>query len=205
VTDTAYAGPAEDVPGATVPIPVPQDVPPGVPGFAPGDVPGFAPGGVPRGGEDGGGEDEGWGTDLGWIGADHWDPEPAGGSQPPDAAGGRGAGLAGWLAGSEMLGGGPGGLLDKLARPDPDSIRGHLAHVAGHPRMPAGKWAAAAFVAGHLLLTGPLKITGETLTAAGNAFIYAGERISLSGDRAASAIVVYLAAVTAIILILAFA
>ena len=103
------------------------------------------------------------------------------------------------------MGGGPGGLLAELASPSPESMRQHWQHVTGHPVRPEGLWAGRAFVAGHLVVTGPAKLTGKALTAIGTALVFAGTRVDWSGDRFARIATGIAVAVALAVIFLAFA
>lgn len=168
---------------AVAPEPVSPPVAPGVsPGVARPDAPAVSPvvGVVVSPDEDGGGEP---GNDDPLHGVGRWTPAA---DDPPARTPGSGPGLRELrtaVAGSELLGGGPGGLLAELADPHPETMRQHWEHVTGHPWRPEDKWSGAAFVAGHLAVTGTTKAAGKTLIAVGTAFTFAGERVDWSGDR----------------------
>jgi hypothetical protein len=59
------------------------------------------------------------------------------------------------------------------------------------------------FVAGHLAVTGPLKLTGKAMAATGNALTFTGTRADRAGDHFASAVIfiVLAAALAAIVVI----
>jgi hypothetical protein len=119
--------------------------------------------------------------DLGWLGTD-WNDSPPGEPDPP-VAGPALRRLAALFRSSELLGGGPGGLLAELAGPHPETMRQHLEHVGSHRLRPAGTAASAAFAAGHLIVTSPVKGTGKLLVLAGTVLIHAGMRLDWLGDR----------------------
>ena len=137
--------------------------------------------------------------------------------EPPARTAGPGLrGLRAAMAGSELLGGGPGGLLAELADPHPETMRQHWAHVTGHPRRPEDRWGGAAFVAGHVAVTGPTKATGKSMvatgaaiaaagTAIGNALIFAGMRVDWAGDRFVRNVTPVIIAVALIVIFLVFA
>jgi hypothetical protein len=127
-----------------------------------------------------------------------WVDEPAH-DRAAAVAGPALAWLMALLRSSELLGGGPGGLLAELASPHPETMRHHLRHVDGHQLRPAGTAASAAFAGGHLMVTGPVKGTGKLLVLAGTILIHAGTRLDWLGDRFAR-----VAAVAGIITVLAF-
>ena len=157
----------------------------------------------------GNGEDDGEGNgDLGWLGTSEWVTAPAG---PAPRRDGPGPGLRlrghlGALAGSEAVGGGPGGLLAELSSPSPESMRRHWEHVIAHPALEKidGPWAGRAFVAGHLAVTAPAKLTGKALVLAGEALVFAGTRIDWAGDRFARIFTVLAITGVLAIIILAF-
>jgi hypothetical protein len=145
------------------------------------------------------------GNDGPLRGVGRWTPAA---DDPPARPAGPGPGLRGLraaVAGSELLGGGPGGLLAELADPHPETMRQHWAHVTGHPLRPEDRWGGAAFVAGHLAVTGPTKATGKTLVAIGTAFIFAGMRMDWAGDRFVRNVTPVIIAVTLILIVLVFA
>jgi hypothetical protein len=120
--------------------------------------------------------------DLGWTGTGQWDEVPPDEPEPP-LAGPALRWLASLLRESELLGGGPGGLLGELADPHPETIRAHRRHVTTHPARPAAPATAAAFTTGHLAVTFPVKATGKALTLAGLVLTAAGTRLDWLGDR----------------------
>ena len=152
---------------------------------------------------DGAGPVTPWGDDpAGPLGIGQWDEAPAG--PGPD----RDVGLASVIArlaalskGSPLLGGSS--LAAELADPRPGTWGQHWHHVTRHPDLPEGTWAAAVFVAGHLAVTGPLKLTGKAMTATGNALTWTGKRADRASDHFASAVifVVLAAAIIAVIVI----
>lgn len=136
------------------------------------------------------------------LGIGEWDEAPDG----PEAD--RDGGLAAVIArlsalskGSPLLGGSA--LAAELADPRPDTLAGHWRHVTRHPARPEGTRAGAGFVAGHLAVTGPLKLTGKAMTATGNVLTWTGTRADRAGDHFASAVIfiVLAAALVAIIVI----
>ena len=60
----------------------------------------------------------------------------------------------------------------------------HWRHVAGHPARPAAPLKGAGWAAGHLSVTGTLKLTAKTITAAGQAMTAAGHATTWAGKRA---------------------
>lgn len=103
--------------------------------------------------------------------------------------------------GSPLLGGSA--LAAELADPRPDTLKGHWRHVTRHPARPAGTWAGAGFTAGHLTVTGPLKLTGKAMTVTGHVLTWTGTRADRAGDHFTSAVIfiVLAAALIAIIVI----
>lgn len=166
---------------AVSPGPVTPDVSPAVtPPVTPAVTSGVTPPG--NGDHPGGGNDP---RSLDWLGTSEWVTEPGepAAREARSAPGIRLRGHLSALAGSELAGGGPGGLLAELAAPAPETLRQHWRHVAGHPQRPAGPWAGPAFTAGHLAVTAPAKLTGKALVILGTALVFAGTRIDWSGDR----------------------
>jgi len=144
---------------------------------------------------DGGGPD-------GPLGIGEWDEAPDGHEAERD--GGLAAVIARLSAlakGSPLLGGSA--LAAELADPRPDTLKGHWGHVTRHPARPEGAWAAAGFTAGHLAVTGPLKLSGKAMTVTGNVLTWTGTRADRAGDHFASAVVfiVLSAALIAIVVI----
>jgi len=99
-------------------------------------------------------------------------------------------------AGSDILGGGPGGLSERILNPDPAELRGHYSTIANHPWKPGNEYLAFLFTGIGLLATVPLKITGKTARGIGAI----GKGIDLAGDNPATIAVI---AVTATAMILA--
>lgn len=158
--------------------------------------------------------------DVTWDGDGPVTPQDAGPDGPlgigqwneaPDLPGpDRDGGLAGpvtWLAAlakaSPLLGGSA--LAAELADPRPGTWARHWRHVTRHENMPAGTWAAAGFTAGHLAVTGPLKLAGKAMTATGSALAWTGKRADLASDHFMSAVIfiVLAAAIIAVIVIAA--
>lgn len=142
---------------------------------------------------------------LGWTGTDRWEPAVDERAAGPAGSGFRLGGHLRALAGSELLGGGPGGLRAELADPHPETMRQHWEHVTGHPWRPDDPRGGAAFAAGHLAVTGPAKAAGKFLVAIGTALVFAGTRIDWAGDRFARTVVPVAVAVTLIVIVLVFA
>lgn len=198
-------------------MPMPYDTAPedcwADPGYAvtplvtPGVTPAVTSGVTPPGNNDDPDDGEGNG-DLGWLGTREWVTEP--GEEPArDARPAPGLRLRGRLeslAGSEAVGGGPGGLLAELASPRPETMREHWEHVTAHPGLEKidGPWAGRAFVAGHLAVTAPAKLTGKALVTLGEALVFTGKRIDWAGDRFARIFTVLAITGVLAIIILAF-
>lgn len=131
-----------------------------------------------------------------------WDEAP---EEPgPDRDGGLAAALARLAAlakGSPLLGGSA--LAAEVADPRPDTLKGHWHHVTRHKDLPQGRGWAVVFVAGHLAVTGPLKLTGKAMAATGNVLTFTGTRADRAGDHFASAVIfiVLAAALAAIVVI----
>jgi hypothetical protein len=168
--------------------PAPVTPAPVTPGVTPAVTPAVTPVASPAVTQAGNGGDGGEGNgDLGWLGTSEWVTEP-GEEAARDARPAPGLRLRrnlGALAGSEAVGGGPGGLLAEPAAPRPESMRQHWRHVTTHPALEeiGAPWALWAFVAGHLAVTAPAKATGKALVIAGEALVFAGTRIDWAGDR----------------------
>lgn len=136
------------------------------------------------------------------LGIGEWDEAPDGDGAERD--GGLAAVIARLSAlskGSPLLGGSA--LAAELADPRPDTLKGHWRHVTRHPARPEGAWAAAGFTAGHLAVTGPLKLSGKAMTVTGNVLTWTGTRADRAGDHFASAVIfiVLAAALIAIVVI----
>jgi len=168
---------------AVSPGTVTPDVSPGVtPPVTPAVTSGVTPPG--NGDHPGGGNDP---RSLDWLGTSEWVTGPGGPAarEARSAPGLRLRAHLGTLAGSEAVGGGPGGLLAELASPSTETMRQHWRHVTAHPVLEeiGAPWAGRAFVAGHLAVTAPAKLTGKALIIAGEALVFAGTRIDWAGDR----------------------
>lgn len=136
------------------------------------------------------------------IGAGRWVEAPDG--TGPDRDGGLAdviARLTALAKGSPLLGGSA--LAAELANSRPDTWAGHWRHVTRHPARPEGTWAGAGWTAGHLAVTGPLKLTGQAMTVTGGALSWAGKRANRASDNFASAVIfiVLAAAIAAVIVI----
>jgi hypothetical protein len=136
------------------------------------------------------------------LGIGQWD-EPGG--EPGPAAEGSLASvldrLAAAVKGSPLLGGSA--LAAELADPRPGTWGQHWRHVTSHPGRPEGTWEGAGFVAGHLAITGPLKLAGKAMTVTGNALSWTGKRADRAGDHFTSAVIfIVLAAAMAFILVI---
>jgi hypothetical protein len=138
------------------------------------------------------------------LGIGQWD------EVPDEPGSGRDGGLDGLLArlvaltmDSPLLGGGS--LAAELADPHPGTWSQHWHHVTRHPNLPDLTWGAIGFAAGHLIITGPLKLTGKAMTFTGNALAWTGTRMDRASDHFASAVIfiVLAAALTAILVIAA--
>ena len=102
----------------------------------------------------------------------------------------------GSAAGSDIIGGGPGGLIDRIRHPEPTQLAGHYSAIVNHPRKPGNEYLAVLFTGTQLIATLPVKITGKTLQGIGAA----GKRIDLAGNHPATIAVI---AATAAAMILA--
>jgi hypothetical protein len=136
------------------------------------------------------------------LGIGEWNEAPDGAGEERD--GGLAAVIARLSAlskGSPLLGGSA--LAAELADPRPDTLKEHWRHVTRHPARPGGTWAGAGFTAGHLAVTGPLKVTGKAMTVTGNVLTWTGTRTNRAGDHFTSAVIfiVLAAALIAIIVI----
>jgi hypothetical protein len=85
-------------------------------------------------------------------------------------------------------------------------MRQHWRHVTTHPALEEidAPWALWAFVAAHLAVTAPAKLTGKALVITGEALVFAGTRIDWAGDRFARIATALAIAVALIIIILIF-
>lgn len=101
----------------------------------------------------------------------------------------------GSAARSDILGGGPGGLIDRIRYPEPSRLRSHCGAIAGQPRT-GNEYLAALLTGARFIATVPVKITGKTFQGIGAV----GKRIDLAGDHPATIAVI---AVTATAMILA--
>jgi len=137
------------------------------------------------------------------------DPIPAGWWQEPGAEPDQDGGLAAVITrlaaltkASPLLGGGS--LAAELADPRPGTWGEHWQHVTHHKNLPDGTWGGIGFVAGHLVVTGPLKLTGKAMTATGNALAWTGTRANRASDHFASAVIfIVLAVAMTVILVIA--
>jgi hypothetical protein len=166
-TDDWDAGPAPDE--DPVPSGIPLTFPSGVPPADPQSVP---PGDVPP--------DP---IDVGrWqVAADGEEDSRDGGLSAVAAR------LAALVSGSPLLGGGS--LAAEVADPKPGTWSQHWHHVTRHEDLPDGTGRAIGFVAGHLAVTGPLKMAGKAMTATGKALQWTGTRTDRASDHFASAVI----------------
>lgn len=131
---------------------------------------------------------------------------PAGGCTEPAGGAGPGGSLAGVLARltavtriSPHLGGG--GLGGELADPCPGTWREHWQQVTSHERLPAGPLPAIGFAAVYLLVTGPVKLTGQLMEITGRVLTETGKRLNRTGDSFLATIIVIPLAITLVFLI----
>lgn len=186
----------DDDPDVVTPAAVTPPVTRGVtPPVSPAGTPGVTPDGEGLVTPDGVGPD-------GPLGIGEWDEAPDGGGAERD--GGLAAvitRLSALSKGSPLLGGSA--LAAELADPRPDTLGGHWRHVTRHPARPEGTWAGAGFVAGHLAVTGPLKLSGKAMTVTGNVLTWTGTRADRAGDHFASAVIfIVLATAIAVIIVI---
>ena len=106
------------------------------------------------------------------------------------------------VGGSPLLGASR--LAAELADPRPGTLSQHWAYVRSHENMPEGTLAGIGFTAGHLAVTGPLKLTGKAMTFTGNALTWTGKRTDRASDNFTAAII-FLILATAIIVLIAMA
>jgi hypothetical protein len=71
-----------------------------------------------------------------------------------------------------------------LRDPRPQTFGEHWAHIAAHPARPQDRPGAAAFIAGHVILTMPPKAAGKALRGTGWLLMHAGTRLDWASDRA---------------------
>jgi hypothetical protein len=137
------------------------------------------------------------------LGIGHWDEAPGEASPGRDESPtGLFTRLAALAQGSPLLGGSS--LAAELADPSPGTWSQHWRHVTRHENLPDGAWKAFSFIAGHLAVTGSLKLTGKAMTAVGNALTWTGTRADRASDRFASAaIFIVLAVAMVAILVIA--
>ena len=120
------------------------------------------------------------------LSAGRWEPVPA---EPGPPAGDMVDQVKAWFA--REVANLPGrGLLDAYRNPQPATLAVHWQHISEHPCRPDGEWPSVVFLLAHCALTFPVKVTGKALIVAGNALTHSGQRIDLTGDRAARVVVV---------------
>lgn len=105
---------------------------------------------------------------------------------------------AGSAAGSDILGGGPGGLVSHIRQPEPTQLSGHYSAIVNHPRKPGNEYLAILFAGTQLIATLPVKITGKTLQGIGAV----GKRIDLAGNHPATIAVIAVTTAAMIIAII---
>jgi hypothetical protein len=143
------------------------------------------------------------GTPAAPLGIGRWDEVPGDASPGRDESfPGLFPRLAALAQGSPLLGGSS--LAAELADPSPGTWSQHWRHVTRHENLPDGTWKAISFIAGHLAVTGSLKLTGKAMTAAGNALTWTGTRADRASDHFISA-AIFIALAVAMIAILVIA
>jgi hypothetical protein len=133
-----------------------------------------------------------------------WTEAEEAGPDRDDGIDGILARLAAATRDSPLLGGSS--LAAELASSRPGGTWArHWQRVTRHESLPDGRWAAIGFAAGHLAVTGPLKLAGKAMTVTGNALTWTGTRTDRASDNFASAaiFIVLAAAMTAILVIAA--
>lgn len=108
------------------------------------------------------------------------------------------AAAASWLCAagaSDILGGGPDGIADRIRHPRPAGMRSHLGGIVGCPHEPGNGNLAVFLAAVQIIVTAPVKIAGKCLTAVGEI----GKRIDLAGDHPATVAVIAATAAAMII------